>query len=247
MFMHPGAPLSFLMGIWAALSSAVASRLTKNRLRAALLTGLLMSLWPQVEMRLQHQPLYQRGVVGWMRLMSTLYSLQHRRRREEYEHEREEMIERFGFDPQTGGPPEPETLLRVIPIAQTVGLESESLMMLSIESYAEGFIVHIRLLSHEEPEPPELFSPIFSHSFPEVGRLDVRDDRGNRYLVMQGGGGGSDRGWRFEFRSGQPLDPQARELTLEIPEIRWERHEYGHPYPAVERVERGPWTFTVRL
>ncbi len=247
MFMFPGGPFSFAMGVWAVLSSALASRLTRHRLRAALLTGLLMSLWPQVEIWLQQQPLYRRLLMGWMRVMGGIYSFQHRRHREEYERERREMIESRGFDPATGRPREPETLLRVIPIGQTVRLESESLMMLSIESYAEGFIVHGRLLSDQAPEEPPFFAPIWTHTSPELQTLQVSDDRGHRYLVLAGGGGGGDREWRFEFRSGQPLDPQAGGLVLELPEIGWRRYGPGSGEPEIERLVVGPWVFRVSL
>ncbi len=243
MVMYPGGPVAFLMGIWAAVASAVANRLTKRRVRAALLTGLLVSLWPQVEVRPQQHPLYQRGLVLSMRLMSPIYRFQSRRHHEDYQRERQEMIEHYGFDPATGEPPQPVTLLRVIPIAQTVPLESESLMMPSVESYAEGG----RLLSDEAPEQPYLFGPRFTHTMPELDLLEARDDRGRGYQVMPGGGGGSDREWRFEFRSEQPLDAQARELILEVPEVRWGTFRVGHREPQVDRVVIGPWTFSVAL
>ncbi|MDP9353123.1 MAG: hypothetical protein M3P51_16505 [Chloroflexota bacterium] len=247
MFMFPGGPFSFTMGVWAAVSSALANRLTPHRLRAALLTGLLMSLWPQTEIRLQQQPVYRHLLIGWIRVMGAVYSFQHRRHRQEYERELREMVESHGFDPETGRPPEPETLLGVIPIGQTVRLESESLMMLSIESYAEGFVVHSRLLLDQAPEAPNFFDPPIAHSLPELGTLEVRDDRGHRYPVIAGGGGGGDREWRFEFRSGRPLDPQSQELVLELQQIGWRKFRPSGGEAEVERLVVGPWTFRVSL
>ncbi len=247
MYMFPGRAFSFLMGLWAALSTAVANRLSRHPLRAALLSGMLVSLWPQVEMRLQRQPLYQRGVMLWLRMVSAVYSFQQRRHRDEHEREREEMIERYGFDPTTGRPREPETLLRVIPMGQSVRLENATLTMLNIESYADGLIIHARLLTDDEPEQVNPFDPSSEHSYPEPGALTVRDDRGHQYPVMPGGGGGGSREWRFEFRSHESVDPHARELVLELPHIRWETFTQAGGRPTAEKMLTGPWTFQVSL
>ncbi len=179
--------------------------------------------------------------------MSRVYRLLHPRESAEAERDREEMIEQLGFDPETGMPPELVTLERVLSVGQTARLEDATLMVLSIESYAEGFIIHSRLLMDHAPEEPAYFDPRFEPSFPEVPSLDVRDDRGRRYQAMRTGGGGSGREFRYEFRSGQPLDSQARELVLKIPEVRWHTVSPVRGEPREDHVLTGPWTFVVAL
>lgn len=246
MHLYPGGPLALFTGLYAALASAVASVVTRRRWMAPLLTGLLVSLLPQVEARLQQQPLYHRLMMYWFSSMSRVYGLMHRQERVEAERHREEMIEQFGFDPATGMPPELVTLERVIPVGQTQRLEDATLMMLSIESFAEGFLIHSRLLMDRAPEEPPFFDPNFERSFPRITRLEVRDDRGHWYQAMSGGGGGG-RAFRYEFHAGQPLAAQARELVLEVPEVRWQTVSPARVEPRDEGVMTGPWTFTVPL
>ncbi len=60
MYMFPGSPFAIFTGLYAALASAVANLVTRRRWTAALVTGLLVSLLPQLEARLEQQPLYYR-------------------------------------------------------------------------------------------------------------------------------------------------------------------------------------------
>jgi hypothetical protein len=246
MWMYPGGPFSVLAGVWAALSSGVAHLVTKRRLPAALLTGLLVSQWPRIEMLLRQRPLYGRVMRLQMRVLSALYSFRARRDAAEEERHRREAIERLGFDPEIG-PPRPATLRQVIPVGQTVRLEGATLTALSVESYEEGFVAHFRLLSDEEPARPDPFDMDFLHVFVRVHGLEVRDDRGHRYPVLEGGGGGGGSEWRFEYRSAWPIDPEAHELVLELAEVRWERLGRRLGEPQLERVEAGPWRFAVPL
>lgn len=247
--MYPGGPFSVLAGVWAALSSAIAHLLTKRRAPAALLTGVLVSQWPRVEMLLQQQPLYHRAMRLQMRALSAVYRFQARRYREEEERNRRETIERLGYDPEVG-PPRLATLRRVIPVGQTVRLDGAALTALSVESYEEGFIAHLRLLSDEEPAPRDPFDPDVGHTFAQPRGLEARDDRGYWYPAMNGGGGGGGGDWRFEYSSTEPINPEARELVLELAEVRWERWERfgpGRHEPQPYRVDTGPWRFTVPL
>ncbi len=75
----------------------------------------------------------------------------------------------------------------------------------------------------------------------------LRDACGRRYQAMSGGGGGGGREFRHEFRGIQPLDSEARELTLEIPEITWHTVSPARGEHRDERVLAGPWRFTVAL
>lgn len=245
--MYSGFPFSALAGVWAALSCAVAGLVTRRRVPAALLTGLLVAAWPRVEMALQGHPLYGRVAGLQIRLLQAIDRFQRRRHWDEYERERRERIERLGFDPEVG-PPHLATLRRVIPLGQAVRLEDATLMALSVELYEEGFVVHTRLSMDEEPDQsPDPFGFPSEHTFPELEGIGVRDDRGHRYRIEPGGGGGGGREWRFEHRSGEPLDPEARELVLELSGIGWRTFPRGRGEPRVDRVSAGPWRFTVPL
>ncbi len=179
-------------------------------------------------------------------LLGALDRYLHRRDPAEEERRRQEMVERYGYDPETGGPPEMVTLQCVVAIGQLVRLSDSTLIMLSLESYAEGFLLNVRLLLDTEPEPSPVFGPPLERSFPKLRRLKARDDLGREYRLFRTGGGGG-REWRWEFRSNSPLLPDARELVLEVPEIRWETFSPETGPPLTDRVESGPWQFTVAL
>src|SRR5262249_51527777 len=74
--------------------------------------------------------------------------------------------------------------------------------------------------------------------------LVVADDRGGRYAgrVYSGAGGGGM--WRGSYLFTPPLDPAARELRVEVGEVRW----WATPgEPAPEGVEPNDIVFTVSL
>lgn len=134
-------------------------------------------------------------------------------------------------------------LLRVIPIARQAVHDGVAIMLLSLESYADSFIVQGRLrIEQEAPSRPSI------HRFPELHSLEARDDRGNRYRSHQQGGGGSTRDWRFSFALTPALDPAAHELHIEIAELPWRRFDRNAPERQHEReVQPGPWAFTIPL
>jgi hypothetical protein len=81
---------------------------------------------------------------------------------------------------------------------------------------------------------------------PELSVL-INDDLGGTYNVMPRGGGGGESAYTLEYQTGRAPDPRARELRVEITEIRWERFDSvgGRPQPA--ETESGPWMFVVPL
>ncbi|MDP9378912.1 MAG: hypothetical protein M3Q29_01955 [Chloroflexota bacterium] len=247
---YTGRPISVLGGTWAALATALAHALTRRRLPAALLTGALVALWPKIEGVLHARLFYQRLTMYYYRLLQPFYRFLYRRReREEEERYREEFIERYGFPPEEHIEMELLTLERVIPVAQSQRIDGGTLMVLSIDSYTDGCEVRLRLLLDEEPEPPVTpFEPRDFPPVPELRELIVHDDLGHRYPVLPSRGEGGGRGWEWTFHIHRPIDPVAHALTLEIPEIRWMRHEPGRGRAdSVERVQRGPWMFRVAL
>lgn len=240
--------ISLLEGIWAALSVALAHTLTRRRLPAALLTGALVSLWPKLEAALYMQPQYRRLMHLYYRLLEPVYRFRYRHEREEFEQHREEFIERYGFSPEEDVAVELVTLERVIPVVQSQRIDGGLLTVLSIDAYAEGSEVRLRL--HLDDEPESWVTPSGLHDFPPMPELAVivRDDRGHRYPAMPGSGGGGGTSWQWDFRVHQPIDPAARELVLEVPEITWQKHEPRRGRAeSVERIQTGPWTFRVAM
>ncbi|MDP9371928.1 MAG: hypothetical protein M3Q65_05645, partial [Chloroflexota bacterium] len=120
--------------------------------------------------------------------------------------------------PPPGPPPQLGELMRVIPIAQTREHDGTTVSFLSLEVYADGFLLHSRIRFGQEQQQRR-----FGSGGPFEMTLDVRDDRGGEYRVWPGGGGGNPREWRFEHRCGQALDPAARELRVTVTELRWRR------------------------
>lgn len=245
---YSGRPMSLLEGVWAALSVAVAHTVTRRRLPTALLTGVLVAVWPKIEAALHMQPQYQRLMHLYYRLLEPVYRFRYRHEREEFVQHREEFIERYGFSPEEDVAVELVTLERVIPVVQTQSIDGGSLTVLSIDAYAEGSEVRLRLHLEEERESSVI--PFGPHDFPPMPELTliVRDDQGHRYPAMPGGGGGGGTSWQWDYRVHQPIDPAARELVLEVPEITWQKHEPRRGRAdSVERIQTGPWTFRVSL
>lgn len=248
---YTGRPVSVLEGLWTALWAAVIHALVPRRVPAALLTGALAAVWPRIEAVLMTQPQYQRLIVLYYRLMEPVHRLLAERMQRRYDGEqaptREEMVAQLGFDPQAGPPPELETLRAVVPIAQSRRIEDGTLVLLSIDSYEEGFEGRVRFLLDREPEvDADAFGPHEMEAMPDIA-VSAHDDRGQAYPIVLASAGGGGRRWDLDFQSFIPLDPRARELTLEVPEIRWTRPDRRHRTEAVERLQRGPWTFTVSL
>ena len=55
-----------------------------------------------------------------------------------------------GWSPRHGRPPRLRDLRRVVPIVQTVAVGGVSVILLSLDDYAEGFAVRLRLLVADE-------------------------------------------------------------------------------------------------
>jgi quinol monooxygenase YgiN len=134
-------------------------------------------------------------------------------------------------------------LLRVLPIARQEVHTGVIIMLLSLESYSDSFVIQGRLRTEQEmPVSPGV------HSFPSLDRLEARDDRGNDYHRHQQSGGGNTRDWRFSYAFTPALDPAARALQIEIAELFWERFDHNTPERRHEReVQAGPWTFSIPL
>jgi hypothetical protein len=248
---HSPRPISILEGLWAALWAGVIHALVRRRIPAALLTGALVAVWPKIEAVLMAWPQYHRLMMLRHRLLEPVYRFRAERVQGGFGGEQapthDELVERLGFDPESGPPPELETLRAVVPVAQSHRTEDGTLMLLSIDSYEEGFEGRTRFFLDREPEVDvDAFGPRDMPAIPEFA-LSARDDRGQAYPIVPHSGGGGGRRWESDFRSFVPLDPRARELTLEVPEIRWTKPDRRHRTEAVERVQRGPWAFTVAL
>ena len=171
----------------------------------------------------------------------------------------------------TGWPPRLRDLRRVLPVAQTVAVGGIIVAVLSLDDYAEGFAVRLRLLlADDHPVAAEQrrreaavrrgaladFAAEGAAAFlagtggslpvPEL-QLEARDDRGRRYRYWGGGRSwGSDLELREEPRYAPALDPAARELRLAAAEVRWRTAAVWQGGKVVA-VDRGPWAFAVAL
>lgn len=130
----------------------------------------------------------------------------------------------------------------VIGIGQSREVGSTTVSVLSLERYADGFVVQLRLLRR--------------YPSPDVAQLTVMpdlavDDLGNRYEPMpHGGAGGGGRGisqWRHAFRFAPALAPEARTLLLFVLHIAWRRFDPDSPDPVEVERQDGPWEFAVAL
>ncbi len=237
-------PYSILEVTWAVLSSTLAHALTRRRLPAALLTGTFMSALSALEDRILQTPLYNR-------LSDAYYSLDDRGEREEYERRRQHLLDEYGFHLEPWPLPTLTKFLRVVAIGQEERLEGGTLLVTTLESYAEGCIVFVRLLLDEAPEEADAGDEEQGLGMPELV-LSASDDRVHRYRVgsvmsSNGGGGGEGVEYYWEFRVLEPLDPEARELTLVVAELEWRGIDPSIDHPLIRSGQTGPWTFRVAL
>ncbi len=140
--------------------------------------------------------------------------------------------------------PKHTELVRVIPVAQRQIHQNTELLLLSLEVYTDGFILQGRLRRKTElPLPPTQYCmPAHLHM------IMASDDLGTQFHGLPQGGGGSEGIWRFSHAFTPQLDPAARELRLELPELRWHIHDRAdHKQPPQQEVVPGPWTFTIPL
>ncbi len=102
-------------------------------------------------------------------------------------------------------------LLRVIPIVQTQAVGDVRVTLLSLESYAHGFIIHDRATISDQTAPhPERMAQLGSLDF------DISDDRGGHYHGRMQHGRTDGFAWYFgaDYRPG--IDPEARELRVRV-------------------------------
>lgn len=138
-----------------------------------------------------------------------------------------------------GPPPALRQLLRVIPAGQSQLHGGTEVTLLSLEVYAEGNLLNLRVVS-----PPERVDNPPVHWHPQLA-LKAVDDRGNQYSDWwPGGGTGDGRQTRSSYLFTPSLDPAAKELTVEVLEVVW--RQFGRE-KYHEEVQKGPLTFTVIL
>ncbi len=149
------------------------------------------------------------------------------------------------------GPDAPDADLRelvdVLPVGTSHRAGDETVTLLSVERYRDGFLAQLRVLAEYAPPAP---LPERAGLLPEV-HLAATDDRGGAYTPWpHGGSGGGGRGvlqWRHAYRFAPALPPEARELRLTVERVAWHRYEPGQQELVVEREQAGPWAFTVAL
>jgi hypothetical protein len=121
-------------------------------------------------------------------------------------------------DSVTGGPALRE-LARVMPVGQNwppphAGQQKWSpgfeITLLSLESYADGFILNCRLLFPDE-------APTYE---PNIA-WEVNDDQGGSYETRSCGSGRLQRQWRLSYSCSPALDPAARELRVGLGGLNW--------------------------
>lgn len=143
--------------------------------------------------------------------------------------------------PQPG--PQPRELLDVLGVGVSQIHGPTTVTLLSLERYREGFILQFRLL-RERHHPRKFFMPQMD--------LSIVDGRATRYTVWsQGGGGGGGPDGVLEYRyayAGTPALPQeAGEITIEAPEVRWQRHDDKDGRLVFAEADAGPWRFVIAL
>jgi hypothetical protein len=143
-----------------------------------------------------------------------------------------------------GGLPELRRLRRVVPVVRSREDAGWAVTFIAAENYDDGFRLVFRLYgAGKAPTNPELALRLF-------------DDRGNAYRSWGGGGNGEPTmgacDWRLAYLCAPALDPDSRELRVEIDEIRSTAVEPvdGEPQRGrlvVGEAAAGTWSFAVDL
>ncbi len=254
-------PISLLSGLWGALVGVLVARVAPRPVPAALLSGMLASVWPHLayriydsRSRLHEYPTYMRAATAYYRAFGPLLRIRYRDRIREHEEldREEERLQReriglYGFDPHVGPPPELRQLERVIAVGQVRSYPGGRLILSSIEAYREGCLLQVRILSDEDPTVPGQPGAEPLHGeLPDL-EIEASDDLGRRYPVLYRSGGGSEREVGYEFMIPRPLDPSAGELTVSVTTMRWEDVDVRRRRRAVVREVSGPWVFPIPL
>lgn len=139
-------------------------------------------------------------------------------------------------------------LLQVIPIQRTHRHGAFELTVVSLEVYRESVL--LVLWVQAIPQAPEgaVVQPLAWVT------LTLADDVGTEYI---GGQVVSDTNFgpgyyhgRVEYQFSPMLNPDAHELQVSVPELRWEYHEMGESGQPIRRVwgeEELPWAFALPL
>lgn len=149
---------------------------------------------------------------------------------------------------QTPSPLQMSDLLRVIPIAQTQQRGEVLITLLALEVYANGCVM--TSLLRIAPGTVGIHERFGYPSF----KLVLQDDRGTSYASTPQGASGYNASdfWqgRAECSFLPTLDPLARELAIEIPELVWQRaawSEEGLTGHIPGETTPGPWIFRVAI
>ncbi len=142
------------------------------------------------------------------------------------------------------GPPLGD-LLSVVSIAQTQAAGDDNVTLLSLESYAHGFIIHCRVIFGDQP-------PFRTGRVPDISRFralefDVIDDRGGHYDGHMQSGGVDARAWYLGSVYRPAVDPEARELRVRV--RAGNGGPAGPPASSVgpETAPPPPWLFTFSI
>lgn len=134
--------------------------------------------------------------------------------------------------PNLSGPrPKLEDLKRVIAIGQVQSAADLDVMILSLESYGDGFLV----LGRHSNKYGDLSPDNLWHAMPAFSAVDDLD---NAYRWMPTGGNRN----RFECAFTPALNSLARQLTMTVTQVRWTFLRENR-----QQIDEGPWIFTVPL
>ncbi len=131
----------------------------------------------------------------------------------------DEVVGRGGFphgwSPRHGRPPRLRDLRRVVPIVQTVEIGGVIIILLSLDDYAEGFAVRLRLLRADEHPVAE-----------EQRRREAAFQRRRAEAVRRGALADFEAAGEAAFLSGTTRSLPEPEVLLEARDDRGRRYRY---------------------
>jgi Clp amino terminal domain, pathogenicity island component len=161
-------------------------------------------------------------------------------------------------EPPPFTPPGPrlEDLRRVVPVAESRSAHGHTLTVLSLEDYADGFLVRTHLRTEAQPVRDRGFPewPPKSHIGPRL-IVTTADDRGRSYMPSafsqhwSWGGGYPSPFAQGDFtpRFSPALADDAETLTLRVAELQWVRQEHASGQARVELTQPLGWVFEMPL
>lgn len=135
---------------------------------------------------------------------------------------------------------EPAKFVGILPTFGASRLNDVLMLFKGIDLYEEAFLFELSISFGSQSDNSLMHRHIMLHE------VTLRDDVGTVYQAQQRGGSGHEREWIERYFVASPLNPAAKQLTLEIPRLQIMEHIFlGRRRMQPGQIFlNGPWIIT---